>query len=203
MTSLQTSKVAVVYFTKTDVTGTLAKALQAGLTKSRSIDVITIQILGEQIIEGRFCAPEVFEQLADCDAIIFGSPTYMGGVAAQFKAFADASSELWCKQQWAGKLAAGFTCGSALNGDQTSTLQYLVTLANQHGMLWVGLDIASGYDEDGLNRLGCQLGVVAQSSNGELHPNDVATAQYLGERIQVILCKSINASQGGYRGVEA
>jgi multimeric flavodoxin WrbA len=187
VTSLQTSKVAVAYFTKTDVTGALAKALQAGLAASPFVEVVSIQIQGKQILEGRFCAPEVFEQLADCDAIIFGSPTYMGGVAAQFKAFADATSELWCKQQWAGKLAAGFTCGSALNGDQTSTLQYLVTLANQHGMLWVGLDISSGYDERELNRLGCQLGVVAQSSNGELHPSDVATACYLGERVAKLL----------------
>jgi NAD(P)H dehydrogenase (quinone) len=68
----------------------------------------------------------------------------MGGVSAQFKAFADATSELWCQQEWAGKIAAGFTCGSAMNGDQTSTLQYLVTLANQQGMLWVGLDSAQG-----------------------------------------------------------
>ncbi|GAD03111.1 flavodoxin family protein [Agarivorans albus] len=187
MTRVQKLKVAVVYFTKTDVTGILAKALQAGLAESYSIEVVSIQIQGKQIVEGRFCAPEVFEQLVDCDAIIFGSPTYMGGVAAQFKAFADATSELWCKQQWAGKVAAGFTCGSALNGDQTSTLQYLVTLANQHGMLWVGLDLASGYDQRELNRLGCQLGVVAQSSNGEVHPSDVATARYLGQRVGSLL----------------
>ena len=63
----------------------------------------------------------------------------MGGPSAQFEAFADATSEIWCKQGWEDKIAAGFTCGSATNGDQGSTLQYFVTLANQRGMVWFGL----------------------------------------------------------------
>ncbi len=74
-----------------------------------------------------------------------GSPTYMGGAAAQFKAFIDATSDEWSKQRWANKIAAGFTCGSSLNGDQTACLQAMNTLASLQGMLWVGLDTACGY----------------------------------------------------------
>lgn len=176
-------KVAVVYFTHTDVTGSLARSLCAGLRTVEGLHVFEHQITGQEIIEGRFTPEQIFAELAECDAIVFGTPTYMGGVSAQFKAFADATSELWCEQEWAGKLAAGFTCGSAMNGDQTGTLQYLVTLASQQGMLWVGLDSANGYKDHGVNRLGCQLGVVAYSADGVADEADLATARYLGERV--------------------
>lgn len=180
-------KVAIVYFSKTDVTHELACALQEGLGDKGSIDVFVHRIQGSEIIEGRFTNMDVFNELSDADVIIFGTPTYMGNVSAQFKSFADATSELWCDQLWAGKYAAGFTCGSAFNGDQSNTLQYMVTLANQHGMLWVGLDSAQGYKDHGINRLGCQLGVVACSDNGEVNPQDQATAFYLGKRISHLL----------------
>jgi len=176
-------KIAVVYFSKTDVTGTLAKAIIAEAESQSDVSVIEHRIEGHEIIEGRFVNTEIFSLLEECDAIIFGTPTYMGGVSAQFKAFADATSELWCEQLWTGKVAAGFTSGSALNGDQTGTLQYLVTLSNQQGMYWVGLDSALGYKDRGINRLGCQLGVVAQSSDGSLHDTDLETAKYLGQRV--------------------
>jgi multimeric flavodoxin WrbA len=176
-------KIGVIYFSKTDVTGTMAKAIIAEAESQSDVSVIEHRIEGHEIIEGRFNSTDVFSLLDKCDAIIFGTPTYMGGVSAQFKAFADATSDLWCEQLWAGKIAAGFTSGSALNGDQTSTLQYLVTLSNQHGMLWVGLDSAIGFKDRGINRLGCQLGVVAQSSDGSLHKTDLETAKYLAQRV--------------------
>ncbi|GAA4886881.1 flavodoxin family protein [Ferrimonas pelagia] len=176
-------KVAVVYFTRTDVTGQLAQAIVAGLQENPLTEVIEHRIDGQEIIDGRFVNPSLFESLLSCDAIIMGSPTYMGGVSAQFKAFADASSDYWAEQYWSNKVAAGFTCGSALNGDQSSSLQYLMTLASQHGMYWVGLDTAHGGRDFGLNRLGCQLGVVARSGNGEVHEVDLASARYLGRRV--------------------
>eukprot|EP01136_Pigoraptor_vietnamica_P019265 Opistho-1_new@66653 len=59
--------------------------------------------------------------LAAADAIIFGSPTYMGGASWQFKKFADASSKPWYAQVWKDKIAAGFTNSATLNGDKFST----------------------------------------------------------------------------------
>lgn len=103
-------KIAVVYFSKTDITHQLAQAIIDGI-QAQDVQVIEHRIEGTSIIEGRFEHPELFEALLSCDAIIFGSPTYMGGVSAQFKAFADASSEFWADQRWANKLAAGFTSG--------------------------------------------------------------------------------------------
>ena len=182
------SSVSIVYFTNTDVTGQLVESISNEL-KSLRVKVELHKIVGKEIIEGRFVNPGLFEKLLVADAIVFASPTYMGGVAAQFKAFADASSEYWSEQMWADKVAAGITCGSAPNGDQSGTLQYLSTLASQHGMIWLGLDSAFGFKDHGINRLGCQLGVVAQAVNGVADETDLKSAQYLGQRISALLDK--------------
>jgi NAD(P)H dehydrogenase (quinone) len=58
------------------------------------------------------------------DAIIYGSPTYMGGPAWQFKKFADASSKPWFSSAWKDKIAAGFTNSASVNGDKFSTIAY-------------------------------------------------------------------------------
>ena len=50
-----------------------------------------------------------WDKLAAADAIIFGSPTYMGSVSAQFKGFMDESSKVWFTQGWKDKVASGFT----------------------------------------------------------------------------------------------
>ncbi|HCH1965531.1 flavodoxin family protein [Vibrio parahaemolyticus] len=189
------SKIAIIYFSKTDVTGQLARAIaagveQQGIKQQGECEILSHRIEGSEIIEGRFVNPNLMDELAEYDAIIFGSPTYMGGVAAQFKAFADASSESWYHQKWANKVAAGFTSGGALNGDQSCTLQYLQTFAYQHGMMWVGLDKISNSGEQNLNRYGVQGGIVAQGgADGQLHASDVATAEYLGKRVAMLVDK--------------
>ncbi len=188
------SKIAIIYFSKTDVTGQLARAIaagveQQGIKQQGGFEIISHRIEGSEIIEGRFVNPNLMDELAECDAIIFGSPTYMGGVAAQFKAFADASSESWYHQKWANKVAAGFTSGGALNGDQSCTLQYLQTFAYQHSMMWVGLDKISNSGEQNLNRYGVQGGIVAQGEDGKLHRSDIATAEYLGKRVAALVSK--------------
>lgn len=176
-------KIAIIYFSQTDITAQLANAIATGAKQEPNIDVFSYRVRGEDIVAGRFVNHSLFTIVEQCDALVFGSPTYMGGVAAQFKAFADASSEAWCEQKWANKIAAGFTSGGALNGDQSCTLQYLNTLANQHGMIWLGLDKTTESDELKLNRLGTQLGIASQGIDGQLHPADSATGEYLGKRV--------------------
>ncbi len=86
--------------------------------------------------------------------IIFGSPTYMGSVSADFKRFMDSSSKRWRDRIWQGKLAAGFANSGGLSGDKLSVLQQIHLFAMQHGMLWSGLPLMStGHNQDDLNRL--------------------------------------------------
>lgn len=178
--------VAVVYFSASGATQKLARQVLAGISTVEDVKAIEYQIQGRDIFEGRFDNDEALCLLDGADAIIMGTPTYMGGVAAPFKAFADATSERWGAQLWRNKFAAGFTVGSCLNGDQSSSIQYLATLASQHGMLWVGLDLAGGYNALGLNRLGCQQGVVSHNPEGDIFGGDADTAKYLGRRVAKI-----------------
>lgn len=175
-------KIGIVFSSKTDVTAQLASSIIDGIQSVSDILIVEHRIKATEIVDGRFENGELFEELESCDAIAFGSPTYMGNASAQFKAFADATSELWIEQRWADKLAIGFTSGTGMNGDQSDTLQYFMTLANQHGMLWLGLDTHAHRDEQ-LNRMGCQKGIVAYAPDNELHPSDALTAAYLGKRL--------------------
>jgi NAD(P)H dehydrogenase (quinone) len=130
--------------------------------------------------------------LAAADAVIFGSPTYMGSVSWQFKKFADASSKPWFAQSWKDKIAAGFTNSASMNGDKLSTLHYMFTLAMQHSMVWVGTGTmpanSKAAQRNDVNYLGSFAGAMAQSPSdaspdeGPL-PGDLATAQQFGKRV--------------------
>ncbi len=179
------TRVAVIYFSATGTTTRLAEVVAAG-AGGAAAEVVLQRIVGTDIIAGRYRNEATLAAVDAADAVIFGSPTFMGGPAAEFKAFADASSDRWTAQRWAGKLAAGFTCGSNPNGDQAATLAYLSILAGQHGMLWCGVDIAAGEDPAGRNRLGVSQGTCAHVAGGELVAADIETARYLGERVAVL-----------------
>jgi multimeric flavodoxin WrbA len=85
-----------------------------------------------------------WELLDRADALVFGCPTYMGGVSAVFKAFAEQSLRPWLDNlRWRDKVAAGFIHSQAMSGDKLHTLQYFTVLAAQHGMLWVPLDLTA------------------------------------------------------------
>ena len=132
-----------------------------------------------------------WEQLAAADAIVFGSPTYMGSVSWQFKKFADASSKAWFTQQWKNKLAAGFTNSATMNGDKLSTLHYMFTLSQQQSMLWVGTGMMAANSKaakrDDLNYVGSYAGLMtstpSDASVDEMVPGDIETAKAFGRRV--------------------
>ncbi len=128
--------------------------------------------------------------LDDADAIIMGSPTYMGMASWQFKKFADATSKKWFVSAWKDKVAGGFTCSANLSGDKLSTLQYFITLAMQQGMLWVGQpEMNNGV----INRIGSNSGVMAQVGPQDpasaIPQGDLDTATAYGQRVAEITKK--------------
>lgn len=140
--------------------------------------------------------------LNSANAIIFGSPTYMGSVSAPFKAFMDATSTLWYKQEWKDKVAAGFTNSHSLSGDKLNTLIQLAIFAMQHSMIWVGPGAMNQSPDgepgkaDAINRIGSFTGAMAQSENEdpEITPpsGDLKTAEILGHRVAT-LTKKLNS----------
>ena len=129
--------------------------------------------------------------LDQADAIIMGSPTYMGSVSWQFKKFADASSKRWFTQAWKDKVFAGFTNSATMNGDKLSTLHYLFTLAMQHSGVWVGTGMmpsnSKAATRNDVNYVGSFSGAMAQSpsdaSPAEMLPGDLETARQFGARV--------------------
>lgn len=187
------SKLAIVYFSGSGKTHLMAEAIAQGANQVSGVKVELLRIVEEQIVNGVWQNAKILDKLNQSDAIVFGSPTYMGGVAGQFKLFIDAASDIWFKQGWKDKIAAGFTHGSCASGDKQSTLMYLAINAAQHGMVWVNIgDLPSQFlnKDDGVNRLGSYLGVTGQgidlSKDGiklALDPGDRLTASRFGQRI--------------------
>lgn len=179
--------VAVVYHSGYGHTGEQAKAVARGAAK---VGGVTVHLLNVDE------AQQQWELLKASDAIIFGSPTYMGSASGQFKAFMDASSKVWFTRDWKDKIAAGFTTSASQSGDKLSTLIQLAVFAAQHGMIWVGQDLLPGNNNskgsvNDLNRLGSFLGAMAQANADEgpdvapIH-SDLLTAEHLGERVAIV-----------------
>ena len=180
------STLSIIYFSGAGHTTKLAEAVAKGASSVNGVNVQLVAIDGEDIVKGRYSNEEVFAKLDASDAILFGSPTYMGGPAAQFKAFADATGGRWYSGAWRDKVAGGFTVSGGPSGDKLSTLHYFFTLAMQHGMVWVG-QAESPLNDKGINRLSSYSGVMAQANQEppEAAPNeaDKLTGEVFGKRV--------------------
>jgi NAD(P)H dehydrogenase (quinone) len=180
------TKLAVVFHSGYGHTRRVAEAVLAGAAGVAGTEAQAIAIDAEGDLPAGG-----WEALAAADTIVFGSPTYMGNVSWQFKRFADASSKPWYGQAWKDKLAAGFTNSASINGDKGSTIAYLVTLAMQHGMLWVGTGLmpsnAKAAGRNDVNWLAGSTGALAQSPSDasveEMLPGDLETARLFGARV--------------------
>lgn len=184
--------VSVIYFSGSGHTAKLAEAVRDGAASVAGVTTHLIAINGDDIAKGRYHNDDAFARLDASDAIIFGSPTYMGGPAAQFKAFADASAGRWFGSVWRDKLAAGFTVSNSPSGDKFSTLQYFMTLAMQHGMIWVGLGELP-LQPNGVNAVGGFGGAMALAGQEpvDVKPdaNDRRTGSILGSRVAQTVLK--------------
>ncbi len=177
------TKIAVVFHSGYGHTLRMAQAVAQGA----GAELLAIDADGE-LPEGGW------ELLAGADAIIMGSPTYMGSVSWQFKKFADASSKQWFSEAWKDKVFAGFTNSATINGDKLSTLHYLFTLAMQHSGIWVGTGMKASNSKSAqrndINYLGSYSGAIAQSpsdaSAAEMAQGDLDTARLFGQRVATI-----------------
>lgn len=180
------TKVAVVYHSGYGHTAAIAKAVARGAAGVAGADVQLMPVTGMD--------PH-WDDLKLADAIIFGTPTYMGGVSAPFKAFMDASSKVWATQDWKDKIAAGFTHSASHGGDKFNTMTQLFTFAMQHGMIWTGLGLLPGNNSskgsaDDLNRLGSSTGALTQSAVDQgadaIIDSEFKTAEHLGRRVALV-----------------
>jgi len=79
------------------------------------------------------------QELADYDAIIFGTPTRFGNMAAQMRNFLDQTGGLWAKGSLIGKVGSVFASTATQHGGQETTITSFHTTLLHHGMVIVGL----------------------------------------------------------------
>lgn len=80
-------------------------------------------------------------ELGDYDAIIFGTPTRFGNMAAQMRNFLDQTGGLWVKGGLVGKVGSVFTSTGTGGGNESTIISFVTTLMH-HGMIYVGLPYA-------------------------------------------------------------
>lgn len=184
------AQIVVVYHSGTGHTAKMAQAVYQGVCSVEGIEATLCAIEGKDIQEGRWKNREVIQALNAADAIIFGSPTYMGTVSAQMKAFMDATGQGYITRKWENKIAAGFSVGGSPSGDRFNTLVSFATYAMQLGMIWVGMKEIPFDNDQGINRLGSYWGAAAQAMNEpvEEKPNqaDLKTGECLGVRVATV-----------------
>lgn len=161
--------IAVVYHSTFGHTKTMAEKIAEGVKNIPGNDVLLLEIIGEDVINGRWKNEEIIERLKNADGMIFGSPTYMGSVSSVFKAFLEWGFYPWLNQEWKNKMAAGFTNSSSQNGDKLNTLIDLQAFASQMAMIWVPMGDFPGNNWSGgsvndVNRLGSFMGFMSQSN---------------------------------------
>lgn len=175
----------VVYHSAGGTTKKLAEAVVRGAATVEGVDAAMLHV---DEVEANW------PRLHASDAIVFGSPTYIGSVSARFKAFIETlSGDVWLNRLWLNKVAGGFTVSAGRSGDKLNCLQDLMIAAAQMGMIWVPVRITGGNyssqgSEDDLNRMAGYLGVMAQANideGPETAPptSDLATAEMHGAHI--------------------
>ncbi|WP_445116343.1 flavodoxin family protein [Acinetobacter sp. WZC-1] len=180
------SNIAVVYFSGYGHTKVVAETF-AGEIQATLIEINQDGEINEQD----------WQALNSASGIVFGAPTYMGGVPWQFKKFADASSKIWFTHGWKDKVFAGFTNSASLNGDKQVTLISLQTLAAQHGGIWVSLGLlpanTKAATRNDINSLGGSVGLLVQSPSDagvdEIPAGDLETTKLYAKRVQSIVDK--------------
>jgi NAD(P)H dehydrogenase (quinone) len=137
------------------------------------------------------------DELADYDAIIIGTPTRFGNMAAQMKNFLDQTGGLWFKGKLIGKVGSVFTSTATQHGGQESTILATHTVLLHHGLVIVGLP----YSFQGQTTLaeisgGSPYGATTiAGGDGSRQPseNELAGARFQGRHVAEIAAKLARA----------
>ena len=187
-------KISIIYSSETEHTQQLAEAIYLGCKSHSDISTTLFRIADEDFEAGRWNNERILAELDNSDAIIMGSPTFMGSVSSKLKAFMEATVSRYIPETWNGKIAAGFTVSGTTGGDKFNTLSTLTTFAMQHGMIWVGLGCNPFNSIEGINAAGHYYGATGQAAlddNPDEFPSeaDLKSGQYLGARVAAYVKK--------------
>jgi NAD(P)H dehydrogenase (quinone) len=133
------------------------------------------------------------DELAEYDAIVFGTPTRFGNMAAQMRNFLDQTGGLWFTKALVGKVGSVFVSTASQHGGQETTITSFHTTLLHHGMVIVGLPYTfAGNAEMGEISGGTPYGASTLAGNdGSRMPseNELAGARFQGAHVAAIAAK--------------
>ena len=185
--------ILVVYFSEHGKTRQLAhwiaegveriEGAQANVRALPKVSAVSEQVEPEIPEQGAIYATQ--QELAECDGLALGSPTYFGNMAAPVKYFLDQSAGAWVQGQLANKPACVFTSTSSMHGGHESTLLSMMIPLMHHGMLMLGLP----YSNSSLNTTqqgGTPYGaghITGPNHDNPINEDEKSLAISLGERL--------------------
>lgn len=200
------TKVQVVFYSMYGHIYKMAEAIVAGVKEVPNVDVALYQVqelVPDDVLEksGAKAARAAFahipyikpEQLTEADAIIFGTPTRFGNMAAQMRNFLDQTGSLWMDGGLIGKVGSVFTSTASQHGGQETTITSFHTTLLHQGMVIVG----APYSEQrllGMEEIsgGTPYGATTiTNSDGSRQPteNELAIARFQGRHVAQIAKK--------------
>jgi NAD(P)H dehydrogenase (quinone) len=182
------AKIYIVYYSMYGHIETLAREIQKGANSVAGVEATLYQVpetLPHEVLV-KMGAPPKSEvpilnpkDLPDADGFLFGFPTRYGMMAAQFKAFLDATGGLWRTQSLAGKPAGIFISTGSQNGGQETTALTAITQLTHHGMLFVpiGYTFGAGMFEMNEAKGGSPYGSGTFAGDGTRTPSELELKQ--------------------------
>ena len=196
------TKVLVLYYSSYGHIEAMAAAVAEGAGSVAGTEVVVKRV--PELVPGEVAAASGIkldqaapvatpDELADYDAIIFGTPTRFGNMAAQMRNFLDQTGGLWFTKALVGKVGSVFVSTASQHGGQETTITSFHTTLLHHGMVIVGLPYTfAGNSEMGEISGGTPYGASTLAGNdGSRMPseNELAGARFQGAHVAAIAAK--------------
>ncbi|XP_047954511.1 probable NAD(P)H dehydrogenase (quinone) FQR1-like 3 isoform X1 [Salvia hispanica] len=183
------TKIYIVYYSLYGHVETMAREIQRGANSVADVEATLWRVpetLPSKVLE-KMKAPEQPDdvpeirpqQLVEADGFLFGFPSRFGVMAAQCKAFFDATSDIWASQLLAGKPAGIFWSTGFHGGGQELTALTAITQLAHHGMMFVPLGYTSGGGMFEMEQVrgGSPYGAGTYAADGSRQPTELELQQ--------------------------
>ena len=199
-------KVLIVYYSTYGHVHQMVEAIAEGVRQVDGAEAVLRRVpetLPQDVLEkmGAIEAQKAFAhipvcsvaELAEADAVIFGTPTRFGNMCGQMRQFLDATGQLWAQGALVGKVGSVFTSSGTQHGGQESTiLSFHISLLH-HGFVIVGLPYTfQGQMQNDEISGGSPYGAsTIAGTSGERQPNqnELDGARFQGQHVAAIAAK--------------
>ena len=198
-------KVAVYFYSMYGHMYKMAKAAAEGIKEAGGEAVLlrvpetlspeVLKMMGAEEAQKAFAGekPAKAEEFGNYDGYVFAAPTRFGVVPAQFKAFLDASGQVWSAGGLINKPVGIMTSSAMQHGGQEATILGLIPFVLHHGGLYVGLTITSGVlggtDEVSGNSFYGASTIAGGDGSRQPSANELAGAKFQGKRVAELAAK--------------